>query len=214
VLPIPEAVTSALHRASAPVQVRAWLQRVNTEVLGGGDASEQIRRLTPILERAFAHGIEDKINLGTYAIFGLRYGAHYDDHPALQGVLTQFRARETTLIDAYAALGGSVWQEVQARARQRDGEAAAQTHQAMLREYGYVLLRAKVVNDSNDAKRELKLHLGGQNLGLVSPLGDLPAGGIDPAAVEVPAVRVSLPGAPATLNGYHRPAGKPATKPS
>jgi hypothetical protein len=101
-LPVPEDVVDALHRAGAPAQVRAWLQRARPDVLDNTvHANEQLQQLAPFVEQAFAYGLTGKVDQGVYAAAGLLYGRQYDEHPALQAVLTQFRNGKKALIDAY-----------------------------------------------------------------------------------------------------------------
>lgn len=181
-LPVPDEVVDALHRAGAPLQVRAWLQRARPDVLNPSVyANDQLQQVAPLVEQAFGYGLTDKIDQGVYVATGLLYGRQYDDHPALQAVLAQYRRGKTTLIDAYAALGDGVWREVEVTAQQRAAEAAAQAHQAKLREYGHATLRVRVVNDTDLHKRKIELE---STLGLCTTrasLGDIEASGFEPA---------------------------------
>jgi hypothetical protein len=200
VLPIPGEVVTALHRAGAPMQVRAWLQRTRPDVLDHtGYANEQLQQIAPLVEQAFGYGLTDKIDQGVYVAAGLLYDRQYDDHPALQAVLTQFRSGKTVLIDAYAALGESVWQEVAVSARERAAEAAAQAHQAKLREYGHATMRVKIVNDTEGRKRKIELESTRGLFTSSAGLGDIDAKGFEPAEIEIASARVPIPGTPVTV---------------
>ncbi|WP_410831860.1 DUF4123 domain-containing protein [Paraburkholderia sp. SIMBA_030] len=198
--PVPGEVVSALHRAGAPAQVRAWLQKVMPALLDRNDANAQLQQLTPLAEQAFAYGITGKTDLGVYAAHGLQYGARYDDHPALQGVLTQFRAGDAALIDAYAALGSGVWKEVQETARQRAAEAAAQAHQDKLRKYGYAKVRTRIINRTEHRKWKVGLIADHGNIGFESALADeLPGGVYSDEEIDLPAVNIPIPGTQAVV---------------
>lgn len=129
----------------------------------------------------------------------LLYGRQYDDHPALQAVLTQFRSKKTSLIDAYTTIGDDVWREVSETARQRAEEAAVQAHQAKLREYGAATMRVKIVNDTRTPRRRIELQ---STIGLstsTSSLGDIDDRGGEPAQTEIASARVPIPGTRATV---------------
>lgn len=193
--PVPEEVVNALHRAGAPAQVCAWLKKTMPGMLDRTDANAQFQQIAPLVDQAFAYGITGKSDLGVYAAYGLQYGAQYDDHPALQGVLTQFRTGGAALIDAYAALGSGAWKEVQETARQRAAEAAAQAHQDKLRKYGYARVRVRIINRTEHRKWKVRLIADHGNIGFESALADeLPGGVYSDAELDVPAVKIPIPG--------------------
>jgi hypothetical protein len=199
-LPVPEDVVDALHRAGAPAQVRAWLQRARPDVLDNTvHANEQLQQLAPFVEQAFAYGLTGKVDQGVYAAAGLLYGRQYDEHPALQAVLTQFRNGKTALIDAYTALGDDVWQQVAATAQQREAEAAVLAHQAKLKQYGYVSLRVKVVNDTEIRRRKMELAPSSNNYLSSTSLGEIDDRGFQPAEIEIASAKVPIPGTRATV---------------
>jgi hypothetical protein len=157
-LPIPEHVVSELQRVGSPMQVHAWMRRVRPELLNHlFHANKQLKQVSPHVERALAYGISRKIDLCTYAAYGLLYGERYDDHPALQAVLGGFAAKKTTLTDAYAAVGEDVWTEVAATAKQRAAEAATLAYQQEVRQLGKVSVRVWLVNDAGNGKRNVQL---------------------------------------------------------
>ncbi|WP_231337584.1 DUF4123 domain-containing protein [Paraburkholderia sprentiae] len=193
--PMPGNVVDALYHAGAPTQVRAWLQRARPEVLDNEvHSNEQLQQLAPLIEQAFGYGVTDKVDQGVYAAAGLLYGRQYDDHPALKAVLTQFGSGKTTLVDAYAALGDGVWQEVATTARQRAVEAAALAHQAKLRERGYVSMRLKVVNDTEIWRRKMELVPPSDSYLSSANLGEVDARGYEPTGIEIASARVPVPG--------------------
>jgi Domain of unknown function (DUF4123) len=199
-LPVPEDVVDALHRAGAPAQVRAWLQRARPEVLDNTvHANEQLQQLAPFVEQAFVYGLTGKVDQGLYAAAGLLYGRKYDDHPALQAVLKQFRNGKTALIDAYAALGDDVWQQVAATARQRAAEAAVLAHQAKLKQYGYASLRVKVVNDTGIRRRKMELVPSIDSYLSGTSLGEIDDRGFEPAEIEIASAKVPIPGTRVTV---------------
>jgi hypothetical protein len=205
-LPISEEVMSALHRAGAPVQVRAWLQRTRPDVLDNeGHANEQLQQLAPIVERAFEHGMTSKSDQGVYVAFALLYGPTYEDHPALQAVLSQFRAGKTALIDAYAALDDGVWKEVAGTTEQRAAQAATLAYQAKVKKRGYASLRVRLINASGYQKTNVEIVLPDEAHSSNESLGDIGAMG----AKDIAMARVPVPGTTITLrwigtDGFHR----------
>jgi hypothetical protein len=211
-LPIPKEVVDALYRAGAPAQVRAWLQRARPDVLDSSShANEQLVQLAQLIEQACGYGMTGKVDQGVYAAHGLLYGGQYDDHPALQAVLTQFRTGRTALIDAYAALGDGVWKEVEATAWQRAAEAAAQAHQAKLREYGYASIRVRLVNDSDHSNRKVELVAPADSYLSATSLGDIDAAGFEETQIDVASAKVPVPGTNITVK-WIGPAGWECTK--
>jgi hypothetical protein len=201
-LPIPEDVVNALYQAGAPTQVRAWLQRARPEVLDDMVyANDQLQQVAPLVEQAFDYGLTGKIDQGVYVAAGLLYGRQYNDHPALQAVLSQFRSGKMALIDAYAALGESVWREVAATARQRAGETAVQAHQAKLRECRHAMLPVKVVNDTGIQRRKIELvTTDGLFTSRAGSLCDIDAAGFElPAEIKIASARVPVPGTAVTV---------------
>jgi hypothetical protein len=193
-LTVPDEVVNALHRAGAPIQVRAWLQRVRPEALDHTvHANQQLRQVALLVERALEYGLVDKIDQGVYVAAGLLYGRQYDDHPAVQARLAQYRCGRTTLIDVYAALGDDVWREVAATARQRAAEAAAQAHRAELCKYGHATMRVKIVNETTLHKRNIELVSTRGLFTTRASLGDIGASGFKPAETEVASARVPIP---------------------
>lgn len=199
-LPVPDEVVDALHRAGAPVQVRAWLQRARPDVLDHRVYSnDQLQQVTPLVEQAFGYGVTEKTDQGVYVAAGLLYGRQYDDHPALQAVLAQFRGGKTALIDAYAALGDGVWNEVAATARQRAAEAATEAHQAKLREDGHATMQVRIVNDTPLHKRKIKIESTGDHFTTSASLGDIDPNGFEPTRRIVAAARIPVPGTRVTV---------------
>lgn len=198
--PVPKDVVSALDRAGAPAQVLAWLQKFDPSQLNGSRASEQLQRVTSLVEKAMSYGIAEKVDLGVYAAYGLRYGAAYDEHPALQEVLTPFRKTKRALIDAYAALDEGVWPAAREIAIRRAGELATQAHQEKLRKQGCVQIRVRVLNCNQYRQRDICLHFECGGVSQVSSLcGELQGTMHAPVEMDVPAVAMPLPGAQATV---------------
>ncbi|CAB4048198.1 DUF4123 domain-containing protein [Paraburkholderia phenoliruptrix] len=199
-LPVPDEVVDALHRAGAPVQVRAWLQRVRPDVFDDRDyPNDQLQQVAPLVEQAFGYGVTEKTDQGVYVAAGLLYGPQYDDHPALQAALTQFRNGKTALIDAYMALGDDVWREVAATSRQRAAEAAAEAHQAKLREYGHATLRVKIINDTPIRKRTIEIESTRGHFSTSASLGDIDPHGFEPTERVIAAARMPIPGTRVTV---------------
>jgi hypothetical protein len=199
-LPVPDGTVDALHRAGAPVQARAWLQRARPDVFDhGAYANDQMGQVAPLVEQAFGYGLTEKIDQGVYVAAGLLYGQQYDDHPALQSVLAQFRSGKAALIDAYAALGDGVWNEVAATARQRAEEAAAEAHQAKLREYGHATMRVRIVNDTPLHKRKIEIESTDGYFATSASLGDIDPNGFEPTERVIATARMPIPGTRVTV---------------
>jgi hypothetical protein len=205
--PVSEEVMNALHRAGAPAQVRAWLKKSMPVLLDQTSANVQLQQIAPLAERAFAYGITGKTDLAVYAAYGLRYGAEYDDHPELQGVLTRFRDARVPLIDAYIALGKGVWNEVQGTASRRVEEAAVRAHQEELRKYGYARMRVRVINNTEHRMRDVRLHIERGNVIQESALcNTLPGAVFSEVEMDVPHAAVPVPGTQAIVK-WIGPAG-------
>jgi hypothetical protein len=198
-LPVPEEVVNALHREGAAAQTRAWLKSAMPDLLVQQSANAELVQLVPLVNKAFGYGITDKVNLGVYSAFALRYGTEYDDHPALQDLLTRFRDTKLGLIDAYAALGDTVWREIQDTAKQRAEEAAALAYQAECQKRGYATVRVKLVNDLDSPIRKIEIHPPKSSYMGVTSLGDVRAAFHSAVTVELGMLKVPVPGTTVTV---------------
>ncbi|MCP3726042.1 DUF4123 domain-containing protein [Paraburkholderia sp. CNPSo 3272] len=200
VFPVPENVEEEIYRVGAPAQVLAWLQRARPDVLDNTlDANEQLQRITPFVGRAFGYGLTGKVDQGVYAATGLLYGRRYDEHPALQAVLTRLQKSRQTLIDAYMAVGDTVWREVGEAARLRAAEAAAQEYHASLMERGYTFVRVQILNDTDIPRRKIELLSSGESYPGSAMLGDVDARGFEATAIGIASARVPVPGTAVTV---------------
>jgi len=210
VLPIPENVMNALHRAGAPAQVRDWLQRARPDLLDHAlETNGQLRQVAPLVERALGYGMTEKLDQVVYVGTGLLYGLPYDEHPALQTVLTTFASRNTPrLIDAYATLDDDVWHEVATAARQRAEMAAVKAHQAKLAEYGWASLPTKVVNETSVFRDNVEIEVVDGYVTTRESLGDIGVGDFGAKEIELKSARIPIPGTRVTVkaigpNGMH-----------
>jgi len=159
-LPIPEHVANELQRAGSLMQVHAWLKRARPELLNRlFHTNRQLQQVSPHVERALEYGITRKIDLCTYAAYGLLYGERYDDHPALQAILSRAGTCNTTLIDAYAAAGPHVWAEVAETAKQRAAEAAIAAYQQEIRTSKTATVKVWLVNARHARLRNVQIWL-------------------------------------------------------
>ncbi|MEX3926993.1 DUF4123 domain-containing protein [Paraburkholderia nodosa] len=200
VFPISENVEEKIYRVGAPAQVLAWLKRARPDVLDNSlDANEQFQRITPLVERAFEYGLTGKVDQGVYAASGLLYGRQYDEHPALQAVLTRFPDGGQTLIDAYMAVGQTVWREVAESARLRAAEVAAQDYHTEIMGRGYTFVRVQILNDTDIPRRKIELLSSSESYPCSAMLGDVDDRGFEAAAIEIASARVPVPGTPVTV---------------
>jgi hypothetical protein len=198
-LPIPTDVVDSLYREGAPAQTRAWLKTSMPYLFESNSPNVQFAQLIPTVNKAFGYGINDKVNLGVFAAFALRYGIGYDVHPALQNVLARFRDAKPTLIDAYAALSPDVWAEVQSTTKQRTQETAALAYQAMCRESGYAWMKVRLINEHDTQQKNVQLVPPEQSFRGPTNLGDISAGIYQPTRVDIPRVSVPVPGTKVTM---------------
>ncbi len=168
-------------------------------LLGNGSPNRQIAQLSPIVDKAFRYGINDKVNLGVYAAFALRYGSEYDALPALQEVLASFGDTKLALIDAYAALGPDVWIEVEAATKRREKEIAALAYQAHCRESGYAWMKVRLINEHDTQQKDVRIVPSKGSFRGPTSLGDISAGVYQPARVDVARVSVPIPGTNVTV---------------
>lgn len=190
--PVPADVVEALHRATMPMQMHAWLRKTMPEIFTEIGTTEQLREVVPFVERAMTYGLTRKIDIATFVAYGLHYKTNYDLHPRVQDALTD---GGPPLIDRYMALGSKVWQQVEDAAAQRVEEERVRQWHSSLRAQGFVRMKVRLVNSNDYAISNVRIRSAHARSDQRQSVGSVDAGQLFRACSQDAAiVNVPLPG--------------------
>ncbi|WP_186425163.1 hypothetical protein [Cupriavidus metallidurans] len=106
------ALPSSINQDKTVSEIHAFTVKTRLADFSGQDREAQLQQVTPLVAKGMKWGLTKKHNLAVYVIYGLRYGQDYDNEPAINKILSQFREGNDLLINKYMFVDESVWKKL------------------------------------------------------------------------------------------------------